>query len=65
MFRPVSAGFIQIQPVIKQVTCKITGKTDGELCLKFFCFGESESLKLKSNPDEDTKLAQQQFGNGG
>jgi len=51
-FSPKSAGFICIAP-----------KKD--LTLEISCYGESVSLKLKSNPEEDTKLAQWQFGNGG
>ncbi len=44
-FEPVSAGFCYINPD-KQVVS---------------CFGESISLKLKSNPEEDTKFATKQI----
>lgn len=37
---PISAGFVEIRP------------NDGTM----FCYGESETLKLKSRGDEDTKL---------
>lgn len=40
---PVSAGFVRFMISDNKVTCD--------------CFGESESLQLKSNPQFDTKLA--------
>lgn len=38
--KPISAGFVEIRP------------HDGTMA----CYGESETLKLKSRGDEDTKL---------
>lgn len=40
---PVSAGFVRFMITDNKVTCE--------------CFGESESLNLKSNPPFDTRLA--------
>jgi len=48
-WNPKSAGFVSMG--IDQ---------NGNLSLS--CYGESVSLNLKSNPDEDTKLAKIQLG---
>lgn len=47
-FNPVSAGFISFGAL---------GKYDPDCT----CYGESVSLKLKSDEDEDTRLAKQQL----
>lgn len=49
-FNPVSAGFISfgINPESKNPTCS--------------CYGESISLNMKSNPEDDTRLAKMQLG---
>lgn len=48
-FNPISAGFISFGLNEKgNPTCS--------------CYGESYSLKLKSNPQDDTKLAIRQLG---
>ena len=52
---PKSAGFISMSA--NRCGC------DSEIEIK--CFGESISLKLKSLPEEDSKIAQRQFGWGG
>ena len=41
--KPISAGFIRFMTRDNKVTCE--------------CFGESQSLNLKSNPEIDTKIA--------
>lgn len=46
-FNPISAGFISFGVKDGNPTCS--------------CYGESISLGLKSNPEEDTKLAKQQL----
>jgi hypothetical protein len=48
-YNPVSAGFISM------------GVKDGEFYCE--CYGESVTLKLKSDPEKDTKLANFQFFN--
>jgi len=55
-FRPKSAGFICIAPKLISVPDQI-GRHDNELSLEISCYGESESLKLKSLPEEDSKIA--------
>jgi hypothetical protein len=49
-FEPISAGFISfgIRSMDGEMTCN--------------CYGESISLGLKSNPDEDVKIARRQLG---
>jgi hypothetical protein len=48
-FNPISAGFIYFG----------LNENGNPTC---HCYGESYSLNLKSNPEEDTKLAQIQLG---
>jgi hypothetical protein len=48
-FNPVSAGFIQFS----------LNKEGNPTC---GCYGESYSLNMKSNPEEDTLLAKRQLG---
>lgn len=54
-FNPKSAGFVEID-------IEFTSPPDTDMRIRFTCFGESQSLKLKSIPEEDSKLAQRQFG---
>ena len=50
MFHPVSAGFINFNiDEYERVKCE--------------CYGSSFSLQLKSEPEEDTMLAQMQIAN--
>ena len=49
-FNPVSAGFI-------------TFYTNDEKEIKCECYGHSVSLQMKSEPEEDTMLAQMQIVN--
>jgi len=55
-FEPVSAGFISIST--KKVEYNVVGEYYETDCR---CYGESVSLKLKSNEEEDTALAKKQI----
>jgi hypothetical protein len=48
-FNPISAGFISFD----------LGKEGNLTCS---CYGESISLNMKSNPEEDTLIAKRQLG---
>lgn len=47
-FHPVSAGFISFGIIKGNPTCS--------------CYGESISLNMKSNPEDDTMYAKRQLG---
>ncbi len=54
-FEPVSAGFISINTKKADYSGQYYHETDCK------CYGESISLKLKSNEEEDTALAKKQI----
>ena len=51
--KPIAAGFCQVRAVL------LYPISEGRIDIEVICFGESESLELKSRGEEDAKLVKQ------